>query len=178
MKTTTQKWLQVVHILCWIIFVGLCLNTGILLTAYIVKLINPSWAANLYQGLDLSALNHLSELNFNDIMILVILLTAVKAVIFYSVIEIFSKINFVSPFSLVVANIIRRISYLSLSAGVATLVAIAYLKKLNGTEVLPASLAEYLQGGEEFVLFGSIIYVIAVVFKRGVELQDEHGLTV
>ncbi|RZL30473.1 MAG: DUF2975 domain-containing protein [Pedobacter sp.] len=178
MKTTTQKWLQVVHVLCWIVFIGLCINTGILLTAYIVNIINPSWSANMYKGLDLSALNSLSELNYNDIMILVILLTGVKAVIFYSVIEIFKKINFVSPFSESVANIIRRISYLSLSAGVATLIAIAYLKKLNGTEILPAPLHEYLQGGEEFVLFGAIIYVIAVVFKRGVELQDEHGLTV
>ncbi|RZL30510.1 MAG: hypothetical protein EOP00_36345 [Pedobacter sp.] len=178
MKTTTQKWLQVVHILCWIVFIGLCFNTGVLLTAYVINIINPSWSANLYKGLDLSALAHLSELGFNDIMILVILLTAVKAIIFYSVIEIFAKINFVSPFSNAVANIIRRISYLSLSAGVATLIAVAYLKKSSGTEVLPAPLAEYLQGGEEFVLFGAIIYVIAVVFKRGVELQDEHGLTV
>jgi hypothetical protein len=39
-------------------------------------------------------------------------------------------------------------------------------------------LQAYLGGGAEFLLLGGIIFMIAEVFKRGIEIQTENELTV
>ena len=36
----------------------------------------------------------------------------------------------------------------------------------------------YLGAGTEFLLFAGVIVFIAQVFKRGIEIQSEHELTV
>ena len=73
---------------------------------------------------------------------------------------------------------ISKISHIAIEIGVTIIFASAYFKWLakRGYEIPP--LGEYLGGAFEYLLMGALIYAIAQVFKRGVEIQSENELTV
>ena len=46
----------------------------------------------------------------------------------------------------------------------------------KGYEISP--LQEFWVNTEAFILMSAILYIIAIIFQRGVALQQEHDLTV
>jgi len=52
------------HIVAWIIFVGLCIEAGGLIVNFIFSLYKPELVQNLYQKLDLSELYNRSKLAY------------------------------------------------------------------------------------------------------------------
>ena len=44
--------------------------------------------------------------------------------------------------------------------------------------VINGTLNQFWGESEAFILMGAVVYIIAVIFKKGVEIQDEHDLTV
>ena len=62
MQLTSKQILGALQVLTWIAFIGLCIETGaILITTSISLFFHPEAAADLYLGLDLSALLHYSR---------------------------------------------------------------------------------------------------------------------
>nr|WP_294935419.1 DUF2975 domain-containing protein [uncultured Flavobacterium sp.] len=179
MKTKTKQILSVMHVIAWIIFLGLCIKTGAILYSTFVSLyINPVGAQNLHLGLDLSGLYNFDKGHYVSLVLFIVLLSALKALIFYLLIKIFLKINFVHPFSTEVSVLISRISYIALSIGILTLIANSYCDWLTKGGISFPDLADYLGGAGEFLLLGGIVFMIAQVFKRGMEIQSENELTV
>jgi len=179
MKTETKQILKLMNIIVWIIFIGLCIKTGSILYSFVLSLfINPAGAKNLHMGLDLSDLFRFNIRHYTTIVLYIIFLSGLKAYLFYLVIRIFLKINFVHPFSTDVSLLISKISYVSLGIGILTVVANGYTKWLINRGVTFPDLQQYLGGAAEFLLLGGIIFMIAQVFKRGIEIQSENELTV
>ncbi len=179
MKTETNGILKIMHVLTWIIFIGACVKTGAILYSFFVSLfINPVGAENLYMGLNLSSLYAYNIEYYVNVMSLIIFLSGLKAYVIYLVIKIFLKINFVQPFSADVSLLISRISHVALGIGILTLIANSYCKWLMKRTVTLPSLQDYLGSGSEFLLLAGIIFIIAQVFKRGIEIQSENELTV
>lgn len=175
----TKLILGVIHIVAWLIFIGLCIKTGAVLCSFFVSLfINPVAAKNLYLGLNLSDLSRFNTGHYITLVSLIIFISALKAYLFYTVIKIFSKINFVHPFSTEVSLLISRISYVALGIGILTLGANDYCDWLTGRGVVLPPLRASLGGEAEYLLLGAIIFMIAQVFKRGIEIQSENELTV
>ncbi|MFD2563306.1 DUF2975 domain-containing protein [Aquimarina rubra] len=171
----TKEILSAMKILSWIIFIGLCIKLGVILFSSIMSLfVNKEAAENLYLGLDLSNLYDFSINHYISILSLLISITALKAYLFYLVIKIFSKINFDKPFTKVVTRLISSISYISLWTGL-----LAYFANGYGKWVLKKG-AEFRidWGSSEFLFMAGIVFVIALIFKRGVEIQSENELTV
>lgn len=52
-KKRTGQILKVMHVLAWIVFIGLAIEGSVFLTTYTVSCINPEAAKNLYRGLNL-----------------------------------------------------------------------------------------------------------------------------
>ena len=124
--------MAILNIISWIIFIGLCVKTGSILYSFFVNLyINPEGAKNLYMGLNLSDLYRFSIWYYATLVSLIIFLSGLKAYILYLVTKIFSKINFVHPFSTDVLLFISRISYVALGTGILTLVANIYCEWLT-----------------------------------------------
>jgi Protein of unknown function (DUF2975) len=179
MKSRTKQVLLVLHIIAWIIFLGLCVKTGSILYSFFVSLaINAEGAKNLHLGLDLSDLYRFNTRHYVTIVLYIVFLSGLKAYLFYLVIKIFQKINFVNPFSTEVSFLISKIGQVALGIGVLTLVAVGYVAWLTKQGVTFPDLQQYLGGGGEFLLLGGIIFIIAQVFKRGIEIQSENELTV
>ena len=179
MKSSTKQILGIMKVVCWIIFIGLCIKTGSILYSFFVSLfINPVAAKHLYLELNLADLKAYSITNYSIMMSLVVVLWAMKAYMFYQVIKIFLEINLVNPFSKAVAILISKISYLALIIGIFSATITSYSETLIREGVSLTTLSQYIDGGAGFLFFAGIIYIISLVFKRGIEMQSENELTV
>ena len=179
MKTKTKQILSVINIIAWIIFIGLCIETGAILYSFFVsRAINPVAAKNLFDGLDLSVLYNFNIKYYDAVVLTIIIISAIKAYLLYLITRIFLKINFVHPFSEEVSLLISRISYVAISCGIITITANTYCKWLVKRGVVLPDLQNFLGGTEELLLLGGIIFMIAQVFKQGIEIQSENELTV
>ena len=179
MKSSTKLILAILHVIAWIIFLGLCIKTGVILYSSFVSLaINPGGAKNLYMGLDLSNLYYFDKGHYVAVVFLIIILSVSKALLFYLVVKIFLKINLVNPFSEDVSLLISRIGYLAVGIGLLTVMSNKYCDWLVKKGVAFPDLQSVLGGAGEFLLLGAVIFIIAQVFKRGIEIQTENSLTV
>jgi len=175
MTTTNSAILKVVHVMFWIAFIGLCIKTGSILTSFFVSLfVNNVAAGNLYLGLNLSDLFDFNTRYYTYIVSLLVVLTGLKAYIGYLIIKFFLKFNLQKPFDDALTPIFMHISHVALSTGLLAIVAESYSKWLmkKGTSI-PIDWS-----GGEILFFAGVIYLLALVFKRGTELQTENDLTV
>ena len=178
-KTSTEKILTVMHVITWVLFIGLSIKTGAIIIAFFVSLfVNPVAAENLYLGLNLSGLFEFGKLHYITMVLFIICMSGLKTLMVYLLIKIFLKINFSFPFSNEVAMLIARISYVAFAIGAINLIAIYYSEFLIMRAVKMPELHQYLSSGGEFLFFGGIIFIVAQVFKRGIEIQSENELTV
>jgi len=175
MKSKTTELLSLMKILSWIIFIGLCIKTGAILISFGVSLfVNEGAAENLYLGLNLSGLHDFSMVHYVLIVPLLVSLTALKAYLFFLVTRIFSNINLEQPFSLPVSHLISRISYIALGSGLIAMAAFGYSEWLAGKGLeIPIH-----WNASEFLFMAGIIFVIALLFQRGIEIQSENELTI
>lgn len=179
MRTSTKQILTFMNIVFWVVFIGLLIKTGAFLFSFGATLLNPQAAKNFYDGLDLSGLRAYSFRHYINLVSLLVFLSGLKAYMAYLVIRIFSTINFQHPFSTDVASRIEKISYVALGTGFLTVLAVGYSKWLiTKTGTLSFDVLRELGGSAEFIFLAGIIFMIAQVFKRGIELQSENELTI
>lgn len=177
-KWETQPVLMLLTIIIWSIFIGLCIKGGTLLFTSVYSIFSPSVAKDLYKGLDLSVIREWHKGYYIVAVSLLIGILASKAYIFFLVIRVFLKIDLVHPFSKEVSILISKIGKVTVQVGVLIIIAMAYFRWLSSnTSHWPAT-GGFLSGSFEFLIMGAVIYAIAMVFKRGVEIQSENELTV
>ncbi len=173
MKTTII--LKLMNILFWIVFIGLCIKTGALLISFFVSLfINPEGAQDLYLGLNLNDLYNFDLEKYIGVASMLIALTAMKAYLAFLVVKLFLKFDLNHPFNEKTASLISEISYYALSIGIVAIIAEQY-----GERIIEQGIMLQIDwGAEQFLFFAGIIYIIALVFKKGVEIQNENELTI
>ncbi|MES2628529.1 MAG: DUF2975 domain-containing protein [Bacteroidota bacterium] len=174
----TRIVLTLMHIGAWIAFIGLSIDAGALLTSLVVGAINPDILDRLYPTFDLVALYQLGSDHFFVILSLITLAAALKAYMFYLLIMIAMKINFIHPFSLPIYRLIARISLIGIIIWVLVLAVTLRFAQLTKAGLNLPDMDRYLEGGSEYLLFAGMIFLIAQVFKRGIEIQLENELTV
>ncbi|MOA10052.1 hypothetical protein D3C78_1299230 [compost metagenome] len=111
-------------------------------------------------------------------MLLIAFLSGLKAYIFYFIINIFLKINFVHPFSKEIASLIDKISYTALLCGIVGIMTDSYTEWLTKNGVELSAVQKYLGGTSEFLFLAAVVFLIAQIFKKGIELQSENELTI
>ena len=171
----TSQVIQILKVVAWIMFIGLCIRTGAMLVSFVVSLfVNPVAAKDIYLGLDLSALLEKGTGYYISVATLIIVLSGLKAYLFYWVIKIISTLNIAHPFSLQVERIIMKISGIALQIGILAMITNSY------TKWLMKNLAHFRfeGGGPEYLFLAAILFLIAQIFKRGIELQAENELTI
>jgi hypothetical protein len=178
MKTNTELVLKVMNILSWITFIGLCISTGTLLYSIVFSFINPEVMIDPVNGFDVFALKKLGTTYFVNVSSLVIIISALKAYLFYLVIKIFMKINLKHPFSEIMPVLLAKISYAAFSIGLLSYIATSYCFRITKRFFEINGLKEMTDGFHEFIFFAGIIFIISLIFKRGVEIQSEQELTI
>ena len=166
------------RIVAWVIFVGLCIEAGGLIVNFIFSLYKPEFVQNLYQKLDLSEMYERSKWAFYSMYSFILVISILKAVLFYAVIKLVSEINLSKPFSIFVSRQISQISYYTLSIGLLSHLARQTAKNLQHRGYAIDTLNQFWADSQAFILMAAIIYVIATIFSKGVEIQNENDLTV
>lgn len=168
----------ILSIVAWIIFVGLSIEAGGLIVNFIVSLYKPEFVQNLYQKLDLSEMYSLNKWAFFSMYSFILVISILKAYLFYIVSMLISTLDLSKPFNRFVSKQISQISYFTLSIGLLSYIARETAKNLlhRGYEI--DQLNQFWVDSQAFILMAAIVYVIATIFKKGIELQNENDLTV
>ena len=166
------------YIIAWLIFVGLSIEAGGLVVNFFFSLYNPEFVQNLYQKLDLTEMYKDSKMAFFGIYSFILLISILKAFLFYIVIGLMHKIDLTKPFNTFVSNQILQISYYTLSIGLLSFIARQVAKSLIHYGYATDSLNQFWVDSQAFIVMGSVVYIIATIFKKGVDIQNENDLTV
>jgi hypothetical protein len=169
---------KVLSIVAWIIFVGLCIEAGGLIVNFIFSLYRPDFVQNLYQKLDLSEMYNLSKWAFFSMYSFILVISLLKAYLFFVVIRLIHKLDLSKPFNRYVSEQITQISYFTLSIGLLSYIARETANNLlhRGYEI--DQLNQFWVDSQAFILMAAVVYVIATIFKKGLEIQNENDLTV
>ncbi len=178
MSKTTNFVFWGLYIVAWLIFVGLSIEAGGLLVNFFFSLYKPEFVQNLYQKLDLMQMYKDSRLAFFSVYSFILTISILKACLFYIVIRLMHKMDLSKPFNSFVSGQISQISYFTLSIGLLSYIARQFVKNLMHYGFVPDNLNQFWADSQAFVLMGAVIYIIATIFKKGVDIQNENDLTV
>ncbi len=166
------------QIIAWLIFVGLCIEAGGLLVNFIFSIFNPQMVSKLYEKLDLSAIYTQSKWAFFGLYGFILFVALLKACLFFIVIRLLQKLNLSKPFNHFVSQQITQLSYCTFAIGIISLIARQVAKSLLHYGFDTTVLNRFWVDSEAFILMAAVIFVIAAIFNKGVELQNENDLTV
>lgn len=178
MSKTNNFVFKALYIVAWIIFVGLCIETGAMVVHFIFSIFKPEFIPNLYPKLDLTEMYNRSPWAFFSMQTLVLAIAFLKAYLFYIVIKLMGKLDLSNPFNSFVSKQIMKISYYTFSIGILSLIGRQTAKNIQNKDVIIDNLNTFWEDGRAFILMAAVIYMIAVIFKRGIELQSENDLTI
>jgi hypothetical protein len=178
MATTNNLVFKGLHLVAWIIFVGLSIEAGGLIVNFFFSLYKPEVVQNLYQKLDLKEMYENSKSAFFGIYSFILFLSILKSCLFYTLIQLMQKMDLTKPFNDFVSTKILQISYYTLSIGLISSVGSQFAKNLMHRGIAIDNLNQFWTDSQAFILMGAVIYIIATIFKKGVEIQNENDLTV
>ena len=178
MRKTTNLIFKGLHVVAWIIFVGLCIEAGALIVNFFFSLYKPEVLQNLYQKLNLAQMYEASKWTFYCTYSLILSIAILKAYLFYIVIMLMLRMDLSEPFTTFVSKYITQISYITLSVGLLSYIAQRFTKELMHRGFETNSLQQFWTDSQAFILMGAVIYIIATIFRKGVEIQNENDLTV
>jgi hypothetical protein len=177
MKTKTETILMVSKFLAFLGFIGYSIQWGSQLLTLVSSFINPDWAKRTYEvDLNIFSIREQSIGFYVNAMCLTIAVSVLKALIWYVVFDLLSKLKLQTPFSMEVEKKLERIAYLLLGVWIVSnifwKIYIYYLSNATGIQLAT------INSGDEYLFMAGIIYIISQVFKRGIEIQSENELTV
>jgi hypothetical protein len=162
-----------------VVFIGYCIKAGAIAIVSIISFfVNADATENLYMGLDLYTLYEFNNIHFISLVLLLIFITSLKAYIFYLMIKVFLKINLIHPFSNEITKLISKIGAVAIQTGISIIFVSSYIEWVGKRFEHYIPVGGFLGSSLEYIFMGAIIYAIAQVFKRGVEIQSENELTI
>lgn len=180
-KINSSFLLKGLEVLSWVIFIGLSIEAGGFIFNTIYALNKPIVAAHFWNGANLAELYSLDKGFFTVQLLLVILATLFKAILFYQIISMLykNKFNFEKPFNTEVTKVVFYIAYCCLGAGFFSSWGAHYVKFMisKGIE-MPTVEALRIGGGDVWLFMAVVFLVLGTVFKKGAELQLENDLTI
>ncbi|MFN3758704.1 MAG: DUF2975 domain-containing protein [Algoriphagus aquaeductus] len=178
MSPKTDLVIKFLHVISWIIFIALCYQTGALMFNYAFMQFRVFPPENQYLILDLTELFSQSELYFGLLFGLAIGVNGLKAYTFYLITLIFQYLNIHKPFSHEMSRLISKISYYIFAVGILGVVAQGVTDELAKQGFRVAKAYVHWDDYSAFLMMAAVVFVIAQIFKKGLELQDESELTV
>ena len=169
----TKRILKIMHILAWVAFIGLSIKAGAIMISYFVSLGNEEAAKDLYQGMDLFAYKQYSLTHYSIIVGYKVLQFSLQAYIAFLIIKLLSNLNIDRPFNANALKSMQTISYSLLWLWTLVVTHNIHVGILEANTGLKAALLP-----SEFIYIAGIVYVFSLLFKRGLELQQENDLMI
>lgn len=172
----TKRIFNVMNVITWIVFIGYCIKAGSIVMVSLISLSgNKNATENLYLGMNLSTLYEFSMNHFILVAILLIAMASLSAYLFYLLIKIFRQLDLNQPFKARVIQLIFRMSTVALVIGIVGLVANSYIHWLR-TQVFFTQLD--IGNTSAYFFMAGVVFIIATLFKRAMDIQQENELTI
>jgi len=182
MSKKTDYFLHAINVVAWIIFIGVCIEAGgFIFNAFFTLLLNPVGASKFWTEVNLSELYNYNQSRYVTMISLMIIVALMRALMFYLIVKIFydKKLNLAQPFNEAVKRFILNLAYLALGIGLFSFWGAKFAAGLVAQGVKMPELHYLRLGGADVWLFmGVTLLVIALIFKKGIEIQNENDLTV
>jgi len=178
---STKQILNMLLILSWIIFIGICIVAAGFIVNAVFALANPSVVSRLWQQVDLSDLFKYDHGWFFVVNSILSIVTVMRAWLFFLIIKILhnKNLNIAQPFNKEVRRFIFYLSYIALLIGLFSRYGVKYIEWIVKQGVkMPDTQLLYLGGADVWLFMAVILFVIAQIFRRGIEIQTENELTV
>lgn len=176
MKTQTEKILSILRVASWVLFIGACIILGLVIATFLISFIWPEAKIN-FDGI----IGNQSEFRKNHLVeyLLIFLFTLLWAIfnvrVWAKIKQVLYKINLKSPFSMDIAMLLEKISYLLFGVWLMGFSANGFTdylsKRIDGIE-------KGLDADFGFLFSAGIVFIFSQIFKRGIEIQSENDLTV
>jgi hypothetical protein len=181
-KISAKQILKVLYVLSWIIFLGLCIEAGgFLFNSVFAMHVNPLAANNFWNGIDLSSLYTFDKGYFFVLTMIMFIVAFMKALMFYLIVKILhdKKLNMLQPFNKEVGRFIFNMSYLVLGIAIFSYWGAKHSEWFVKQGVtMPTLETLHLSGADVWLFMCVVFFVIAQIFKRGIEIQTENDLTI
>lgn len=173
-NSKTETILMVMNVLAWIAFIGLMVKAGTLLVSYGISAAYPEVTKNMYKGLNWYSLRQYDFWLYTGIVSMLAAIFILQAYVAYLVIKVLSRIKMASPFTGDIAKRLENIAYTLILIWVASVIYNGQLKWISkqAAGVLENTISD------DFIIYAGLVYLIAQIFKKGVEIQSENELTV
>ncbi|MBO9657734.1 MAG: DUF2975 domain-containing protein [Chitinophagaceae bacterium] len=182
MKKSSTHWvLWVLYIISWIIFVGLGIEAGSFLTNAVFALVKPEAVKYLWKQVDLTNLLQYDRIHFFVVALVLTIVSVLKAVLFYTIIRLLhkKKVSWSQPFNQTLVNFVNTAAAITLLIGIFCNSVMNYTHWLERNGVNMPQIHElHFDGGDVWLFMAIILFIIAQVFKKGIEIQTENELTV
>jgi Protein of unknown function (DUF2975) len=169
---------DLLKVVSWIIFIGLCIEAGAIVFNLIYAFFKPEGFKILYKNVELGDMQTLDRIDNLFLTSFWVSIAVLKAYLFYLIIKLLSKLDLMNPFSEATSTLIIKISYFIFSIGLLVALAHQYAKGLMHIGINIENLAANWNDSAAFLMMAAIVYILAQIFKRGIELQSENDLTI
>ena len=169
----TKKLLKIMHVIAWLVFIGLLIRAGTIITTYLISIGNEQASQNLFDGLDLSAYRNHSFTQYSLIVGYKVLVYGIEAYIAFLITKLLSKLNLEAPFNLNVQRLMQKISYSIFYLWIIAMIHNTHVQFIGLRYKFPMELFS-----SDFIFLAGIIFIFAQIIKRGIEIQQENELTI
>lgn len=169
----SEKILKGMHIIAWIVFVGLLIKSGSILVSYLVSIKNPEAAKNLFGGLNLFEYRNFDFIQYTFITMYKVGLFLIEAYIAFLVTKLLASLNLKKPFNSNVYFLMKKISYAILYLWGVAIIHNAHVRFIGRRYNFSMDLFS-----SDFIFLAGVILIFSQIVKKGIELQSENDLTI
>lgn len=173
MRSKTDRLLKIMHVVSWMVFVGLLIKAGTIFVNYIIGFYNTEVTKNMFGGLDLSAYKEHSLFQYSLIVFYKIVLFTIEAYVALLIAKLLGGLDLKNPFNYTVQNLMNKISQSILILWFIAIIHNAHVQYLAGKYQFPEDLFS-----SDFIILAGVIFIFARIVKRGIEIQSENDLTI
>lgn len=181
-KITTKHILIALSIITWIIFIGVCIEAGGFLFNMIYTLaIKPAGAEFFWNRLNLLSLYQFGKSHFITELSIICIVAVLRAIMFFVIVKFLydKKLDLSKPFNMEMRRFILLIGYIALGISFFSVWGTNYTDWLVSQGVTMPSIHQLrIAGADVWIFMSVVLFVIAQIFKRGIEIQTENDLTV
>ena len=127
-----------------------------------------------YNGIDFTNIWEKDKFAFNILMMSAIVITTLEIILFLSALTLLNKINLKNPFDNDQSWLLKRISILAFFIGLISI----FLKLYIETSVSSDLLLSTQMGESSFLWLAAIVYIVSLLYQKGLYLQSENELTI
>jgi hypothetical protein len=169
----TEKTLKLFHIVAWMVCIGILMKAGGIIISYFVSTETPEVSKNLYKGMNLFQLYQFSFIHYSAIVFYKISLLLLQAYIAFLIATFLNSFSLDHPFSTNLLKLLNKFNSTILILWGIVILHNAHLTYLEKTQEIRDVLIS-----SDFVLLSGFIFILTIIFKRGIELQTENELTI